>query len=614
MSSQVTLVSTPGSATVTVGDSSAVTLASTSSAAITVTNLTTSSITGAASTVVSADLTASRAVEANASGKLVASGITTTELGHLDGVSSNLQTQLNAKAASIHAHTINGLSDVNTSGVATGKVLSYSGSGWVPTVITVPGLWGEQPESTSVKLFEDFLGNQITSSNWYAMKTAGSASVTNPHLKAEDEAFGAIKLSSGGTAEGDYAVMSTSGVSKKAPANGETTIFEALFKVDNTGSTGEMILSVGGFNANDNWEDKWFGFLETGSVSVDAYRVVVGYVTSDANWRCAAGNSSSLASATATVTITDFTKLNTGDKVNLIATDTTNYNFVNGDQSSVAGTWESTTSQIATATNLMNVINTSSGPAGTRFTATVAESTVNSVGTVTITTVANINNGDKVNLIATDTTSHDFTAGDVAGGGTWIAEVDNNTSATNLATQINANSKFSASADGAVVTITQSVADVDGNTAITLTDSFAAGMSKTDFTGGYAYGVVTITQATAGAAGNTIVTLTDPLDGMSHTNFTGASGISTGVTLVNDTYTRLAIKCVFNSSTSRWDATVYVNGTVVSGTSFTIQPTITSPANNYQLCAQIGNRATNKDMHVDWMMATYTRDAIGYVT
>jgi hypothetical protein len=117
--------------------------------------------------------------------------------------------------------------------------------------------------------------------------------------------------------------------------------------------------------------------------------------------------------ATATVTITAYAELNTGDKVNLIATDGTNYNFVNGDQSSVAGTWESTTSNNATATNLMNCINTSSGPSGTRFTATV---------------------------------------------------------------------------DGAVVTISQAVLGVTGavNTAVTLTDSGTAGMTKTDFTGGSA--------------------------------------------------------------------------------------------------------------------------------
>jgi len=81
-------------------------------------------------------------------------------------------------------------------------------------------------------------------------------------------------------------------------------------------------------------------------------------------------------SSTATITITAFGELNSGDKVNLIATDGTSYNFTNGSQSSVNGTWESTTSNNATATNLMNVINTSSGPSGTRFTATVSGAVV----------------------------------------------------------------------------------------------------------------------------------------------------------------------------------------------------------------------------------------------
>ena len=115
-------------------------------------------------------------------------------------------------------------------------------------------------------------------------------------------------------------------------------------------------------------------------------------------------------SHTATVTITDFTELNSTDKVNLIATDGTNYDFVNGDQSSVNGTWESATSNAVTATNLMNVINTISGPAVTRFSATV---------------------------------------------------------------------------DGAVVTITQNTVGANGNTTVTLTDTGAAGMTKTNFVGGW---------------------------------------------------------------------------------------------------------------------------------
>ena len=96
--------------------------------------------------------------------------------------------------------------------------------------------------------------------------------------------------------------------------------------------------------------------------------------------------------ATATVTITDYTELNTGDKVNLIATDGDNYDFVNGDQSSVNGTWESTTSNNQTAANLATVINTSSGPSGTRFSAlasgavvTVTQSPGSEDGNTTVT-------------------------------------------------------------------------------------------------------------------------------------------------------------------------------------------------------------------------------------
>lgn len=55
-------------------------------------------ITGAATTIDDADLTASRAVISNASGKVAVSDVTDTELGYLDGVTSAIQTQLNAKA------------------------------------------------------------------------------------------------------------------------------------------------------------------------------------------------------------------------------------------------------------------------------------------------------------------------------------------------------------------------------------------------------------------------------------------------------------------------------------------------------------------------------------
>lgn len=54
-------------------------------------------IIGAASTITGDNLTINRALISNGSGKVAVSAVTSTELGYLDGVSSNIQSQLNAK-------------------------------------------------------------------------------------------------------------------------------------------------------------------------------------------------------------------------------------------------------------------------------------------------------------------------------------------------------------------------------------------------------------------------------------------------------------------------------------------------------------------------------------
>lgn len=51
-------------------------------------------IAGAVSTVLTSDLTVSRALVSDGSGKIAVSDVTSTELGHLDGVSSAIQTQI----------------------------------------------------------------------------------------------------------------------------------------------------------------------------------------------------------------------------------------------------------------------------------------------------------------------------------------------------------------------------------------------------------------------------------------------------------------------------------------------------------------------------------------
>lgn len=64
-------------------------------------------ITGAATTIDTENLTANRALISNGSGKVAASStITTTELGYLNGVTSNIQTQINNAGASTTAGAV----------------------------------------------------------------------------------------------------------------------------------------------------------------------------------------------------------------------------------------------------------------------------------------------------------------------------------------------------------------------------------------------------------------------------------------------------------------------------------------------------------------------------
>lgn len=62
-------------------------------------------ITGGATTITSSNLTASRAVISNASGKVAVSSVTDTELGYVSGVTSAIQTQIDSKQASLVSGT-----------------------------------------------------------------------------------------------------------------------------------------------------------------------------------------------------------------------------------------------------------------------------------------------------------------------------------------------------------------------------------------------------------------------------------------------------------------------------------------------------------------------------
>jgi hypothetical protein len=63
-------------------------------------------IAGAVSTITTGNLTTSRALVSDGSGKVAVSAVTSTEIGYLDGVTSAIQTQINSKQDSLAGATL----------------------------------------------------------------------------------------------------------------------------------------------------------------------------------------------------------------------------------------------------------------------------------------------------------------------------------------------------------------------------------------------------------------------------------------------------------------------------------------------------------------------------
>lgn len=93
---------------------------------------TTYTFNGAVSTIKDNNLTASRALISNSSGKVAVSDITSTELGYLDGVTSAIQTQLDGKAPSSHNHSA---SNITSGTMSTARLPAASGTSAGITIV-----------------------------------------------------------------------------------------------------------------------------------------------------------------------------------------------------------------------------------------------------------------------------------------------------------------------------------------------------------------------------------------------------------------------------------------------------------------------------------------------
>ena len=106
-------------------------------------------IDGAASTITDSNLTANRALISNGSGKVDVSAVTSTELGYLDGVTSNIQTQLNGKlskapvtsvnsktgAVSLTASDVGAMPSITVSASDNGKFLRVVNGAWAAATV-----------------------------------------------------------------------------------------------------------------------------------------------------------------------------------------------------------------------------------------------------------------------------------------------------------------------------------------------------------------------------------------------------------------------------------------------------------------------------------------------
>lgn len=137
-----------------------------------------SAVTGGASTITSSNLTSNRALVSNGSGKVAISDITSTELGYLDGVTANVQTQLNAKAASSHTHDYAGSSSAGGAATSANKLNTDAGS------VTQPIYFKDGvPVSTSHTLNADVPENAKFTDTTYEVATQS----TDGLLSADDK-------------------------------------------------------------------------------------------------------------------------------------------------------------------------------------------------------------------------------------------------------------------------------------------------------------------------------------------------------------------------------------------------------------------------------------------
>lgn len=200
-------------------------------------------ITGAATTITGADLTASKALISNSSGKVAVSAVTETELGYVSGVTSAIQTQVDAKQDTLTAGdgiTIDGGTD--TISISSGAITSdLIDTGAIVSALIASGAVGtlklEDNSVTNAKLADDAVDSAEIVDGAIDTIHIGDDQITS--AKLADTAvtagtYGDATNSAQITVDAQGRITSASNIAISGGGGGSTTIVSEQFNGDNS--------------------------------------------------------------------------------------------------------------------------------------------------------------------------------------------------------------------------------------------------------------------------------------------------------------------------------------------------------------------------------------------
>ncbi len=251
-----------------------------------VTNLQTSldskqaTITGGASTITSSNLTASRALVSNSSGKVAVSDITSTELGYLDGTKSNIQEQLDGKAASGHTHNYAGSSSAGGAATSADKLNTNAGSATQPVYFS-----NGVPVATTYTLGKSVPSNAVFTDTHYSSKNVVGATnatsntataLTNGNVYINSVENGAVTSSHKISGAGATTVTTdTSGNIVISSTDNNTTYSAAGSALGLVKSGGDVTISSGVITVNDDSHNHTIANIDNLQTSLDAKQATV---------------------------------------------------------------------------------------------------------------------------------------------------------------------------------------------------------------------------------------------------------------------------------------------------------------------------------------------------